>query len=606
MKKFLFIRLRYMFLFILIITFLRVTVYAAGSDNDTVTESNSITTTTETFSESEEDTGSDSTDTETANDAEIEKEVSDEAEKNDSVKIWIERYIDIKAIIAGIIVAVLAAVGAGIKFLGSTVLKKRKAEKEQAEKFKQELESFKDNFYRVTKQVEPSTSRTCDPLHFSCAAIGCYGREDEYELLDGFRKADEKVLYWAVTGPGGTGKSKFVFSYFQNHKSDADWLYAYISKDSLSELKKHVEGDTPFNIFLAADYAGSMAEEIGQFISSLTVNRKNKIRVLLLERQNKEVMVNDLPIRSDWYKRFNCNSNLESRLYMQDAFLQLPFISDNERLESVYKHQIKNTLGDIRLCDLTPSIIQSVIDNYACPENDEDLALALSSLKKFKEQVNACLKVAVVEDLLTKNPCSMVVLPNKYCVVTPTKKQLSLSDEQIEDLKNACLSKYKSRDEYRSRDGLVLLVILALGLRVGEALALNWSDFNLDKKIVYIRKTVQYSKKNGAIVKDGTKTDAGERILPINDNVIFYLNKLKEYDKRNQIRSKIVCCTSTGSRQNARNLQRSLTRILGRTEIEDHVSLHTLRHTFGSCLLRKGVMIEVVSKLMGHSSITIT
>lgn len=36
------------------------------------------------------------------------------------------------------------------------------------------------------------------------------------------------------------------------------------------------------------------------------------------------------------------------------------------------------------------------------------------------------------------------------------------------------------------------------------------------------------------------------------------------------------------------------------------MTLHTLRHTFGSTLLRRGVPIEVVSKLMGHANITIT
>lgn len=33
---------------------------------------------------------------------------------------------------------------------------------------------------------------------------------------------------------------------------------------------------------------------------------------------------------------------------------------------------------------------------------------------------------------------------------------------------------------------------------------------------------------------------------------------------------------------------------------------HTLRHTFGSTLIRRGVGIEVISKLMGHANITIT
>ncbi|MBD5555825.1 MAG: tyrosine-type recombinase/integrase [Roseburia sp.] len=56
----------------------------------------------------------------------------------------------------------------------------------------------------------------------------------------------------------------------------------------------------------------------------------------------------------------------------------------------------------------------------------------------------------------------------------------------------------------------------------------------------------------------------------------------------------------------ARNLQRSLDRLISKTYITKNVSLQALRHTFGSTLLRHGVAIEVVSKLMGHANITIT
>ena len=40
--------------------------------------------------------------------------------------------------------------------------------------------------------------------------------------------------------------------------------------------------------------------------------------------------------------------------------------------------------------------------------------------------------------------------------------------------------------------------------------------------------------------------------------------------------------------------------------IKRHVTLHTLRHTFGSTMLRRGVPIEVVSKVMGHANVTVT
>ncbi|MCD8218231.1 MAG: tyrosine-type recombinase/integrase, partial [Clostridiales bacterium] len=67
-----------------------------------------------------------------------------------------------------------------------------------------------------------------------------------------------------------------------------------------------------------------------------------------------------------------------------------------------------------------------------------------------------------------------------------------------------------------------------------------------------------------------------------------------------------VACTGVGTRNTARNLQRSLDRLVRNAEIEEHITLHILRHTFGSTLIRRGVGIEVVSKLMGHANITIT
>ena len=47
-------------------------------------------------------------------------------------------------------------------------------------------------------------------------------------------------------------------------------------------------------------------------------------------------------------------------------------------------------------------------------------------------------------------------------------------------------------------------------------------------------------------------------------------------------------------------------RIVKCTNIKEKVTLHTLRHTFGSVLVRRGVGIEVVSSLMGHANISIT
>ena len=83
---------------------------------------------------------------------------------------------------------------------------------------------------------------------------------------------------------------------------------------------------------------------------------------------------------------------------------------------------------------------------------------------------------------------------------------------------------------------------------------------------------------------------------------------LRDLDEENKIKSDYVACTTVGTMNCSRNLQRSLDRLVKFAGIqpESHVSLHTLRHTFGSTLLRHGIGIEVISKLMGHANITIT
>ena len=126
---------------------------------------------------------------------------------------------------------------------------------------------------------------------------------------------------------------------------------------------------------------------------------------------------------------------------------------------------------------------------------------------------------------------------------------------------------------------MVLLLILNLGLRVGEAIALEWDDFNLDKEVVYINKTLQSNIKefdNGINIENGktyskikqsAKTDSGIRILKLNESALYYISELKKYDLRHKIKSPYLCSTHNGTLNNPRNLQRSLDRIMKRTTI---------------------------------------
>ena len=287
--------------------------------------------------------------------------------------------------------------------------------------------------------------------------------------------------------------------------------------------------------------------------------------------------------------------------------------SSYARLYKTYEHQIKPYIGDCYIGKLTTDRIQKLINEFAYPTDPNVKALAMSGLKKVIQLLRPCLTVAVHEGIITKNPCDGVVMPTESYIQVKTKEQFTLSDSELEEFRNAALSVYKTTGEYKSRDALVLLLVVSLGLRAGEILALEWSDINFEDNLVEINKTIQSNaalddenERRADLVKASTKTKAGKRVLKMNETTLHYIHELKEYDKRKKISSNYVCCCSNGNRQCARNLQRSLDRLMKNTSIEKHVTLHTLRHTFGSTLLRKGVAIEVVSKLMGHSNITIT
>lgn len=290
--------------------------------------------------------------------------------------------------------------------------------------------------------------------------------------------------------------------------------------------------------------------------------------------------------------------------------------SSYSRLYRVYERQIKDTIGTKMIGTVTTKDIQKLIDDHANPPNDSIKPFTASGLKRIVHLLKPCYKMAIEEGVVGKNPCDNVFLPKESCVTKETKRQFSLSDSEIKRFRATVLSKYKTKDEYISRDGFVLLIILSLGLRVGEALALTWDDFDIENRIVRINKTIQSNiinfnnehGNNGTYnrLKKSTKTSSGIRVLQLNDNVRWYINELREYDKRNGISSEYFCSTASGTLNTSRNLQRSLDRLVEKSCIDKKVTLHTLRHTFGSTLLRRGVNIEIVSKLMGHANITIT
>lgn len=356
----------------------------------------------------------------------------------------------------------------------------------------------------------------------------------------------------------------------------------------------------------------------GSYQSKVTVNGKRKTfygktkNEIRLKYQD---YLREIELEEDCLSTDKITLNEYIEYWLKTYKLKTIEPSSYDKLERVYLNQIHDTIGKKKLCEITSKEIQELINNYASPKNGNTTALAKSGLKKVKQLLNQCYNKAVQEKRIKTNPCTDVYIPKEIFIDVETKQQFSLTDEQMEEFKNISLTKKKYSTGYKYRDGLVLLIMLNTGLRSGEMLALEWNDVDLDNKIININKIVQNkivdrtSDTNKRIdrIKNGAKTPSGTRFVPINDNTVYYFKEIQKNNSILGITSKYVCSTKTGSRQTHRNLLRSLYTIRDQSNIiPENTSLHTLRHTFGSKLIRSKVDISVVSKLMGHANITIT
>ena len=90
--------------------------------------------------------------------------------------------------------------------------------------------------------------------------------------------------------------------------------------------------------------------------------------------------------------------------------------SSYNRLCCVYAHQIHNSIGNIKIGQITTKDIQDLIDSHANPLDPAVKPLALSGLKRILNLLNPCLKKAVEEGVIQKNPCENVILPKESCI----------------------------------------------------------------------------------------------------------------------------------------------------------------------------------------------
>jgi integrase len=158
--------------------------------------------------------------------------------------------------------------------------------------------------------------------------------------------------------------------------------------------------------------------------------------------------------------------------------------------------------------------------------------------------------------------------------------------------------------------GPIWLLALTTRCRLGELLALRWTDVQLDSGKVTIRRTL--ARINRGWVESSPKTQAGERTITIPSEAVAALRHQRIAQAECRLLAGAVWMDDdrvfsnlSGGPVQACWVEHAITEVCDGAGLP-RVTPHGLRHLHASLLLGKGLPLTAVSARLGHASPHIT
>lgn len=262
-------------------------------------------------------------------------------------------------------------------------------------------------------------------------------------------------------------------------------------------------------------------------------------------------------------------------------------------LERVAEH-----LGDHALGALNPLLVQEAV-------NALQHSYAANTVIHDVGRLKQALAQAVRWKLIAENPCNGVALPK-----ADHKRVETWSAAQLQQFLDA---------RARAKDPRLTIwhVTLGTGARIGEVLALRWSDVDLEDGVVAIARTVaRRARRNGKgtelYIKEAPKTASSRRAIPIDDDVVAALRRHRlihrevalqrgrAWDETGLVfpnqRGGIMCASVVGS---------ALHRAIAACDLPQ-LTPHGMRATHATIAIEQGADVKAVSERLGHSTVVMT
>ncbi|MBZ0181589.1 MAG: tyrosine-type recombinase/integrase [Melioribacteraceae bacterium] len=231
---------------------------------------------------------------------------------------------------------------------------------------------------------------------------------------------------------------------------------------------------------------------------------------------------------------------------------------------------LKKHIKDVPLQMISTRIIDQFISASA--------ASSKHSASLYYRTLKAAFNKAIVWNYIQENPFNKIKapkIPKSFPVfISESELLIILNNTQMQLMKD------------------IFTIAFYTGMRLGELVNMKWNWIDFTQNIITIKNSREFNSKNKR-----------ERIIPIHPKVNTILLSIFQLGKD---QNDLVFFRKKNIKLNEDFVSKQFKKAVREAKLNDKIHFHTLRHSFASALVQRGISLYAVKELLGHGNIKTT
>ncbi|MBV9496346.1 MAG: tyrosine-type recombinase/integrase [Acidobacteria bacterium] len=255
--------------------------------------------------------------------------------------------------------------------------------------------------------------------------------------------------------------------------------------------------------------------------------------------------------------------------------------------------QFHAAINDTKMVDVTPEDLDGYLDKLGTgPYRDTSIRRKVAALKVFFRYLEE-------QGIVHESPARKLKIKRPVESRVPTvlsgreiRSLLAAPKQQIADLAAMRDQSPGGRNRYfcAVRDNIILELLFSTGIRIGELVALNVGDVDLDHKQIQIT----------------GRATRGRIVALTSEGVLAAMTNYLDLRAERTLETSALFVGRSGTRLTIYSIENIFKKHVRIAEIKRHITPHALRHTMAAMLVSSGTDIREVQEILGHASILST